>query len=58
MLTGKNYAGVALYVEVTSLAAKQVCLGRVKRAPVVQIFLQKVEQLSTFGNNFPQPATN
>ena len=58
MLTGKNYAGVALYVKVTLLAAKQVCLGPVKRAQVVQIFLQKVEPLSTFGNNFPQPATN
>ena len=43
---------------VTSLAAKQVCLGQVKRAQVVQIFLQKVDQLSTFGNNCPQPATS
>ena len=43
---------------VTSLAAKQVCLGQVKRAQVVQIFLQKVDQLSSFGNNCPQPATS
>ena len=34
----------------TSLAAKQVCLEQVKRAQVVQIFLQKVELLSTFRN--------
>ena len=48
MLTGKNYAVVALYVGVTSLAAKQVCLGPVKRAQLVQIFLQKVELLPTY----------
>ena len=30
ILTGKNYGEVALYLGVTSLAAKQVCLGPAK----------------------------
>ena len=40
----------------TSLAAKQVCLGPVKRATCTDL-LQKVELFSSFCKNFWQPAT-
>ena len=40
----------------TSLAARQVCLGPVKRATCTDL-LQKVELFSSFCKNFWQPAT-
>ena len=52
MLTGKNYAGVTLYVGVTSLAAKQVCLRLVKRATCTDFLAKSRTTLY-----FPQPTT-
>ena len=42
LLIGYNYPGVTAYTGVTSLAAKQVCPGPVKRASCTE-FVKKVE---------------
>ena len=46
--------GVTPETGVTSLVAKQICFGSVKRATCTD-FLQKVELPSSFSNNFSQP---
>ena len=40
-----------------SFLAKQVCFGPVKTRNMYRFFLEKVQLLSTFCNNFSQPAT-
>ena len=50
-MTGQNYAGVIPYTEFTSLAAKQVCLGGVKRATCTD-FVLKRKLFSAFATTF------
>ena len=44
--------GVTPYMRVTSLSAKQVCLGPVKRATCTDFVLEKVEILSILSTGF------
>ena len=53
ILTEKNYAGVALYMRVTLLAAKHVCLGPVKLATCTDSLAKSRTTLYS-----PQPATS
>ena len=55
---GQVYVAVTPYTGVSSLAAKQVCLGSVKRTTCTDFVAnERVELLSNFSNNFPQPTT-
>ena len=51
ILIGQNYAGVAPYTGATSLVSKQVCFGP-GNSQHLQILLQNVKVLSTFGNDY------